>query len=246
MSRSIMQSIVLAMLPTVGGSATLDDRREVLGGYLSDLLGEQLTVQDLERIEGGWSRQTHRVVATGADGQERLLALRGEIDNSVLDTDLEREWRILRSVAGSGIPLPGVHGFEGSRDVLGHRFITTGWVNGTGVNPWRIGPAERAAWDETREALAAQWIGDIAHLHHLDPDRMWEHGIDTGCDAAAYVKAEVAHWTGILRAAAHGPGYLVDEACRWLETNTPPAEDGASIVHGDLRIGNMLVDAGRV
>src|SRR4051812_47063955 len=206
MSRSIMQSIVLAMLPTVGGSATLDDRREVLGGYLSGLLGEQLTVQDLERIEGGWSRQTHRVVATGADGQERLLALRGEIDNSVLDTDLEREWRILRSVAGSGIPLPAVHGFEGSRDVLGHRFITTGWVNGTGVNPWRIGPAEREQWDKVRGDLAGRWIDNISTLHGLDAQRMWDNGIDAGVDAPGYVNAEVAHWTGILRGAEHDAG----------------------------------------
>src|SRR3954452_4884348 len=197
----------------VGGAVDVDDRRHALGQYLSDLLGRPLVVRQLERIEGGWSRQTHRVVLAG-DGGEETLALRGEIDNSVLDTDLEREWHILRSVAGSGIPLPAVHGFEGTRDVLGHRFITTGWVEGTGVNPWRIGPAEREAWDETREALASQWIEDIAQLHHLDPDRVWSNGIDTDMDGATYVKSEVAHWTAILRAAAHRPGYLVEEACR--------------------------------
>ena len=139
-----------------------------------------------------------------------------------------------------------MYGFEGTREVLGHRFITTGWVEGTGVNPWRIGPNERAAWDQTREALAEQWIGDVARLHHLDAGRMWDLGIDTGVDADTYVKAEVSHWTSILRGAVHPAGYLVEEACRWLESSTPPAEDGASIVHGDLRIGNMLVDGGRV
>ena len=221
-------------------------RRDALSRYLSDLLGERLTVRELERIEGGWSRQTHRVVATDDSGDERLLALRGEIDNSVLDTDLEREWHILRSVAGSGIPLPAVHGFEGTRDVLGHRFITTAWASGVGVNPWRIGPDERAAWETTREALAEQWIGDIAQLHRLDPDRMWDNGIDIGVDAASYVKAEVAHWTAILRGAAHHAGPLVEEACQWLETSTPAPENGASIVHGDLRIGNMLVDGSRL
>src|SRR3954469_14995623 len=188
MSRSIMKSLYSLCSAPVGGALKPEDRREALGAYLSDLLDERLTVRQLERIEGGWSRQTHRVVATGPDGDERLLALRGEIDNSVLDTDLEREWHILRSVAGSAIPLPAVHGFEGTREVLGHRFITTGWADGTGVNPWRIGPADRAAWDETRDALATRWIDDIARLHDLEPDRMWENGIDTGVDAAAYVK----------------------------------------------------------
>jgi aminoglycoside phosphotransferase (APT) family kinase protein len=229
-----------------GASAETDERHEALGRYLSDLLGRPLTVRALERIEGGWSRQTHRVVVTEGQGAEQLLALRGEIDNSVLDTDLEREWHILRSVAGSGIPLPAVHGFEGTREVLGHRFITTGWAAGTGVNPWRIGPSERAAWEASRDALSEQWINDIAQLHGLSPDRMWDNGIDRGVDAGTYVKSEVAHWTGILRTATHHAGYLVDEACRWMETNMPSLDGDASIVHGDLRIGNMLVDGRRV
>src|SRR5690348_16806864 len=161
----------------VGGAADPDDRRGALGRYLSSLFDDDLAVLEFERIEGGWSRQTHRVVVRSGHADQRLLALRGEIDNSVLDTDLEREWHILRSVAGSGIPLPAVHGFEGTREVLGHRFITTGWARGVGVNPWRIGPNERAAWDETRDALAGQWIDDIAQLHHLDADRMWDNGI---------------------------------------------------------------------
>src|SRR5690242_15154115 len=102
------------------------DHRQPLGAYLSALLDRSVTVDELERIEGGWSRQTHRVVIT-VDGRDRqVLALRGEIDNSVLDTDLEREFHILRSVSGSGIPLPAVHGFEATCEVLGHRFITTG------------------------------------------------------------------------------------------------------------------------
>src|SRR5687768_13814662 len=101
MSRSITVPSYSLCSPAVSSStANRDDRREALGRYLSDLLEQDLVVREFERIEGGWSRQTHRVIATDEHGAELLLALRGEIDNSVLDTDLEREWLILRSVAG--------------------------------------------------------------------------------------------------------------------------------------------------
>jgi aminoglycoside phosphotransferase (APT) family kinase protein len=75
---------------------------------------------------------------------------------------------------------------------------------------------------------------------------MWDNGIDLGVDAASFVKNEVAHWTGILRRAEHDAGHLVEDACRWLEGNMPPLEEESSVVHGDLRIGNMLVDGGQV
>lgn len=225
------------------GHAGREDR---LGRYLSALLDEPVAVARIERIEGGWSRQTHRVDATRAGGAELRLALRGEVENSLLDTDLEREWHILTSVDGSGLPLPDVHGFEGTGDVLGHRFVTMGWIDGTGVNPWRMRPAEQAEWEAVRGGLAEAWIHDIALLHRVDPARLRETGIDVEADAGSFVRDQVAHWTGLLRGAEHHPGPLVEEACRWLEASIPTPADSASIVHGDLRIGNMLVRDGRV
>ena len=233
-------------VPGEAGGRGDDERHARLGAYLSDLLGDTITVDELERIEGGWSRQTHRVVARGAGDRPVKLALRGEVENSLLDTDLEREWHMLEAVDGSGLPLPDVFGFEGTAGVLGHRFITTGWIDGTGVNPWRMRPAEQAAWDDIKGGLAEGWIGDIARLHQLGAARMWDRGIDAGRDGARYVEAEVAHWTAILRHAEHHAGWLVEEACQWLEANIPAPVDGASIVHGDLRIGNMLVRDGRI
>ena len=221
-------------------------RQDRLGRYLSGLLGQPLTVRHMERIEGGWSRQTHRVVTTTASGDDVVVALRGEVENSLLDTDLEREWHILEAVDGSGLPLPDVHGFEPSGAVLGHRFITMGWIDGTGVNPWRMRPGEQAAWEAVRDDLGRQWIDDIVLLHRIDPARLRRSGIDADVDAPSFVATQVAHWTSILRHAEHPPGPLVEEACRWLEDHVPAPASLTSIVHGDLRIGNMLVDAGRV
>jgi aminoglycoside phosphotransferase (APT) family kinase protein len=220
-----------------------DDPRGRLTAYLSELIGERLTVVELERIEGGWSRQTHRVVAERPDGSPMRLALRGEVANSLLDTDLEREWHILEGVAGSAIPLPEVYGFEGTSEVLGHRFITTGWVGGVAINPWRLRPED---WKDTAAAVAGPWLDDIVALHRLDPARLQQRGIDVGVDATTYVTAQVEHWTGLIRGAKHHPGPLVEQACSWLERHVPAPAAATAIVHGDLRIGNMLVDGDRV
>ena len=68
-------------------------------------------------------------------------------DVSVLDTDLEREWRVMVAVDASGVPMPRLFGCEGTRDVLGYRFITMGWIDGEAPNPWRRASAARLhAW----------------------------------------------------------------------------------------------------
>ena len=51
-----------------------DETAARLREYLSDLLGEPLGVVGLERMEGGWSRQTHRLVLRTATGAELAAA----------------------------------------------------------------------------------------------------------------------------------------------------------------------------
>ncbi|HLY84501.1 MAG TPA: phosphotransferase family protein [Acidimicrobiales bacterium] len=218
---------------------------EPLRRYLSSVVGEDVDIDTFDRVEGGWSRQTHRVVVSGRAGRQ-VLALRGEIDVSVLDTDLEREWRVMVAVDGSSVPMPRLFGFEGTRDVLGYRFITMGWIDGEAPNPWRRASAARLrAWADRAE-LGPTWIDDIARLHLLDPGPVRAAGVDPDAAIDNQLERELGHWVGMLRATTHHPGALVEEACGWLEDNRPPPAGRTAIVHGDLRIGNMLIRCDRV
>lgn len=212
-------------------------RASRLTAYLGDLLGGTVRVLSLEQIEGGFSRYMYRAVVDTAEGC-RTFALRAEAPAGVLETDLEREYKIVRALSETRFRVPPVLGFESSGAVLGRRFMTTGWLAGSALNPWRAN--NRQASDQL-EQLCRSWLADVAWLHSMDPAVLTSAGVDKGVDAASYVTAQVAYWVARIRRCEHHPGLLVERACRWLEEEIPSGGDTA-IVHGDLRIGNMLVE----
>ena len=217
-----------------------------LGELLSRATGDAVRVESLSRTEGGFSRRTYRCVVDQA-GRRRTLALRVELEASVLPTDLEREWRIMTLVQAAGVPGPAVVAFEPTGRMLEGRFIAMEWVEGTVVNPWRAAKdppsPETASGDE---ALCRSWLAGIARLHALAPETLADAGIDAGLDAAAYTRAEVNRWCTVTRTATRPPGALVELACRWLEDSIPARSVETTVVHGDLRLGNMLVRHGSV
>jgi aminoglycoside phosphotransferase (APT) family kinase protein len=212
-----------------------------LSEYLSGVLGRTVVVSRLARVEGGWSRQLHRCVL--ADGT--VLALRGEVRSSVLDTDIGREYAILAALGPAPVPRPGIFGFEATGAVLGHRFMAMEWVEGSSVNLWRV-EARTTFGPDALAGIARSWIRDIVALHQADTDLFRGAGIDVDLDAARYVSSEVAFWTDRLRRSERHPGPLVEEACQWLERTSPDPSADTSIVHGDLRLGNMLIEDARV
>jgi aminoglycoside phosphotransferase (APT) family kinase protein len=224
-----------APVTTAGGCGALSE-------FLARCLDRTVEVVELTRVEGGWSRQLHRVLLD--DGT--VLALRGELPVSLLSTDLEREYGILTALAGTGVPLPRMAGFEPTGRVLGHRFVAMEWVPGTCVNPWRQSAADLLGPPAALAALAASWIADIARLHGVDVAVVHAQGIDADVSADGYIRTEVSSWVRTLRQASNHPGPLVEEACRWLERHRPAGREPPVILHGDLRLGNMVVGTGRV
>lgn len=214
--------------------------------YLADLLGEPVELVEVARTEGGWSRQTHRVNLRSRGGAELRLALRSEVSAGVLEKNLDREWAIMRAVSATAVPLPRLYGFEESGEILGRRFITTEWVDGTVANPWRRSGKEFLAAASARSLLGNSWTDDIVALHAIPAQMLREAGVDEQVTAGSYVEREVGRWSAKIESAPHHPGALVAEACHWLRDNPPDQVNETCVVHGDLRIGNMIIRDDRV
>ncbi len=213
-----------------------------LAEYLVQLLDEDVLLVRLEQIEGGFSRYTYRAVVEDHRGQQRTFALRAEAVASVLDTDLGREFAIVRALSDRGFLLPKVIGFEPTGHVIGQRFIVTEWALGSAINPWRVKDRNTAALDEE---LCRSWVRHIAVLHQMDPAILRSAGVDEAAASSSYLKQQVEYWVERVRRAERHPGPLAEMACAWLERALP--DGGATaIVHGDLRIGNMLVAGAEV
>lgn len=224
-----------------------DETAARLREYLSDLLGEPLGVVRLERMEGGWSRKTHRLVLRTATGADLVLCLRSEVAAGVSERNLDREWSVMSAVAGGDVPMPRLYGFEATGEVMGDRFIAMEWIPGEVPNPWRRSGKQYLAQAGARGSLGPDWVRAVARLHAPEvADRLRAAGLDHGLTPAGHLRREVDHWSGIVLSAVRHPGALVVEACQWLLDNLPEASDPLVALHGDLRMGNLIVAEDRV
>jgi len=194
----------------------------------------------LEQLEGGWSR--HSYAAEVRDGDEaRAYIVRVRPRESTLDTDLEQEFRVFALLEDEPVPTPAVHGYAGAVDSpFDGAFFVMDRLVGSDLNVWRRRDREtlRQDWEGER-GIAATFVEDLAAIHRIDAERAAQ---------AATVRTftqTVDHWQSIYEAQRLVRDPVVDEAYRWVRSREPEPVAPA-LVHGDYRIGNCLVDHGRV
>ena len=107
------------------------------------------------------------------------------------------------------------------------------FVDGTSVAP-RI--LRRDEYETARERLPAQLAEALARVHSVDPDSITglAGGEDPALDACRL-------WEGELeRIGEPLPG--VEAGLRWLRVHPPARRGPPALVHGDFRLGNLIVD----
>jgi len=146
---------------------------------------------------------------------------------------VEREYRIMKALQDSDVPVPRMLILCEDDSVLGTPFFVMQYVDG--IVFWdpslpELGNAERSrVYDEQNRALAA--------LHSIDPAAV---GLADFGKAGSYFARQRDRWTKQYRASEteHLPD--METLIAWLEANEPPDDGRASLVHGDYRIDNMI------
>ncbi|MBJ7518316.1 MAG: phosphotransferase family protein [Solirubrobacteraceae bacterium] len=170
------------------------------------------------RLSGGASRETWKGTASTGDDfivQVRRGASLGE------ETD---EAELLRAAAAAGVRAPKVLAEGGDDPVLGTYTITT-CLPGTEDPRWIL--SDDDAPDPA--ALLGDLAAALAAVHTVDLD-------DSGLQPADQLV--------LLRHLHHGLGQphpVFDLAFRRLEATRPTSTE-TTVVHGDFRLGNLLVD----
>ena len=85
-------------------------------------------------------------------------------------------------------------------------------------------------------------IDVLTALHQLDPDAV---GLGDLGRKQAYLQRQMKRWSQQWQATETHSVPAMDESTRLLAERMPE-QHGASIVHGDFRLGNMIVNDGRV
>lgn len=235
--------------PTIenGGSEMESVAPETLEAYLPAHLGaDSVTVEDVVQHSEGWSRNTFSFTAIWeAEGAEhtRRFALRAKSEGGVLDTDLKKEFRVMDAVQDTGVPVPETHWFESDESIVGAPFFIVDHVDGEAPNTWRGSEREtlEAAWEDGRD-LPEQFVDAATAIHSVSPGAV--PFLDRP-DPDEVVEREIDRWASKYDEFNLRNEPVIDEAIRWFRDN-PPVIEELTLVHGDFRIGNMLIEEGDI
>ena len=193
-------------------------------------------------VAGGRSNLTYKVTdATGA-----IMALRRPPVSHVLPTahDMVREHTIISALNATTVPVPEVLGLCRDESVNGRPFYVMEFVDG---HILRDAAAAEAAFSiERRAAIGPNLASTLASLHAVDVD---EVGLGDLARKEGYIERQIKRWRGQYEQMAvdgvdHGG--LVERVGDELAARIP-IQQRATIVHGDYRLDNtVLDDAGRV
>ena len=201
---------------------------------LDELLDGEPGQVELSAIPGGASRETWLVKVAEGGGRERRWALRRDPKGSVSLVPIREEFSLITRAAEAGVPVPEPLAFEPE----GGRFDSPGmlmsFVEGTSVAP-RI--LRKPEYEGARARLTPQLAEALARIHSIDPAQLGGALPEPQGDLAVL---QIEEWERQLDEIGE-PLPAVELGLRWLRANVPdPAEP--TLVHGDFRLGNFIVD----
>ncbi|MEJ8821201.1 phosphotransferase family protein [Variovorax humicola] len=183
----------------------------------------------LERIGGGQSNPTFFL-----SYDNRRMVLRKKPAGAVLPSAhaVDREYRVMRALADSALPVPSMVLYCDAADVVGTPFYVMERIEGR-IFPTHALPGVAPA---ERRALYLAMAETMATLHGLDWAAL---GLDGFGKRGAFFERQLRRWERQWALSRTGENPDLDALLRWLADNLPE-DDETTLVHGDFKIGNLM------
>jgi aminoglycoside phosphotransferase (APT) family kinase protein len=208
-----------------GDELALDRIERWLGDQVAGFRGP-LTA---ERFAGGQSNPTYRLRAGSGD-----YVLRKKPPGPLLPSAhaVDREFRVMRALAETAVPVPRAHALCEDEAVTGSAFYVMEHLDG------------RIFWDQRlpgvppdeRRAMFGSMNRVIADLHSVDYAAL---GLEDFGRPGNYMARQIARWSRQYRASETVKQPAMDALIDWLPAHLPQ-EGAAAIVHGDYRMDNLV------
>jgi aminoglycoside phosphotransferase (APT) family kinase protein len=183
-----------------------------------------------ERFAGGQSNPTYRLSAASGN-----YVLRRKPPGPLLPSAhaVDREFRVMRALAETPVPVPRVYALCEDDAVIGSAFYVMEHLDGRIFWDQRLpeiaSPAERAAMFQSMNRV-------IADLHRVDYAAV---GLGEFGRPGNYMARQIARWSRQYRASETETIAAMDRLIDWLPEHLPP-ESAPAIVHGDYRMDNLI------
>lgn len=185
---------------------------------------------EVHQFLGGQSNPTYHLHAPSGE-----YVLRRKPPGKLLPSAhaVEREFRVIAALQGSGVPVPEALILCEDPAVVGTAFYVMRYVAGRVLPELglpALAPGERRAlWDDA--------VGVLARLHQVD----WRAaGLGDFGRPGNYYARQIHRWVGQYRASETEAILAMERLIEWLPAHVP-GDDTATLVHGDFRIGNTIV-----
>jgi len=189
----------------------------------------------VEQFKGGQSNPTYKLVTPS-----RSYVMRSKPGPAakLLPSAhaIDREFRVMRALHGSEVPVPEMLLLCEDESVIGRAFYVMEFMQGRVL--WEqalpgLGMAERGAvYDEMNRVMAALHRVDVAAVGLADYGK-----------PGNYFERQIARWGKQYQASITQPIDAMDRLMEWLPAHMPPSardESQVSVVHGDYRLDNLV------
>lgn len=204
--------------------------KDALASYLKGRLPGDWDRLALTKIEGGQSNPTFIL-----DAAAERYVLRKKPDGVLLPSAhaIDREYRIMEALAATDVPVPAMKLYCEDAGVIGTPFFVMAFVPGRTLRD-PLTPDLDAA---QRRAVHESMVGSLAALHKVDPAAV---GLGDYGRPGGYFARQIDRWTKQYRQTETEAIPAMESLIGWLPGNIP-ADDAASIAHGDYRLENLLI-----
>jgi len=183
----------------------------------------------VRQFKGGQSNPTFLLTAG-----DRQYVMRKKPPGKLLASahQVDREYRVIRALAATDVPVPPVHALCEDEGVIGSAFYVMDYLPGRIFRDPQLpglSPAERAAvYDSMNDVLA--------RLHRVDCQDV---GLGDYGKPGNYFERQIGRWTKQYEAARTDTIEPMDNLIAWLPRHVPPGDE-TCIVHGDFRLENAI------
>lgn len=202
---------------------------ESLMQYLRHALGMPIKYYNVLQYEGGQSNPTYLLEL---DGEKFVLRRRPPGNLLPSAHAIDREYRIMKALQGTDVPVPEVILFCENPAVIGTTFFLMKHVEG---RIFELPQAEGVSPKERSELFEA-FTRTLATLHKLDPQKV---GLSNYGKVDNYVQRQISRWTKQFQASKTENIQAMDSLIEYLPLHVPVSKN-IGIVHGDYRLGNVM------
>ena len=208
---------------------------DALGAWLTQHVEGFAGPVTAEMFKGGQSNPTYKLITPTRSYVMRSKP--GPVAKLLPSAHaIEREFRVMQGLAGTGVPVPRMYALCEDESVIGRAFYVMECMEGRVL--WDqslpgMQPAGRAAiYDEMNRVISA--------LHSVD---FAAQGLASYGKPGNYFERQIGRWSKQYVASITQPIPEMDKLMEWLPAHMPASardDSRVSIVHGDFRLDNLM------